>query len=95
MKIKIINAYDGHWYRDYIDKVFEVEKSITGYTLIYTPENETIINQEPDIERRAELLKRVRNIKKNGLRLGVSGENAVEITNGNNKDFSSLLSRGW
>jgi hypothetical protein len=95
MKIQIVNSHSGNWYTGYIDNVFEVEKNNTGYTLLYTPENESIVSQEPDIERRAELLKRLRNIKRGGMKLGVGGEHAIEITNGNNKDFSNLLSKGW
>jgi hypothetical protein len=92
MKVQIIDASSGNWYRKYINSVFIVEGTNTGYRLLDTPENEKIIRTGDEVGK-VELLKRLKNVK--GLRLGVNGEHAIEITTGNNKDFSNLLSQEW
>jgi hypothetical protein len=93
MQIQIRDAKDGHWYRRYVNNIFDAEVNASGggYTLIHTPRNEKIFSTEPDGQKKQELLKRLRNVKV-GMRLGVSRENAIEIIWGaNNKDYKVLL----
>jgi hypothetical protein len=94
MRIQVTGGGDGRWCTNFIGKVFDVEKNNIGWTLINTPENEAIIKQVFDGKKRDELLRRLKNTGK-GMRLGVNQKHAVELTNNNNKDYSSLLSKEW
>lgn len=97
MQIQITKAKDGHWYHEYIGKIFDVEVngSGEGYTLIYTTHNQRILSTQQDGKRREELFRRLKNTK-TGFRLGVGGENAVRIEGEtNNISYKTMLSREW